>query len=202
MITLPQLPYDFNALAPIISEKTLHFHYEKHHASYVNTTNELIKETDLENESLEKIILTAASDTVYTKLFNNAAQSWNHTFYWNSLTPKQQEQAISPELLAQINKDFGDLKDLRNLLIEKGLNQFGSGWVWLLAGKNGLEVMSTANAETPLTKPDLTPLLCVDVWEHAYYLDYQNLRKNYLTGVVQNLLNWEFANKNWQKSLS
>ena len=198
MITLPQLPYDFNALAPCISEKTVRFHYEKHHAGYVNTTNDLIKGTDLENASLEEIILSAASDTVYTKLFNNAAQIWNHNFYWNSLAPMGQKNSLSPELSEQIKKDFGNLEELQKQLIEKGLAQFGSGWIWLVSGKGGLKVITTSNAETPLTKPELIPLLCVDVWEHAYYLDYQNLRKDYLTGVIQNLLNWEFVSQNFK----
>ncbi len=197
MITLQQLPFAFDSLQPIISERTLRFHYEKHHAGYVNTTNTLIKGTDLENKTLEQIILTAASDTIYTKLFNSAAQSWNHSFFWNSLTPDPQKHQISPELLAQVNKDFGGLQELENLLIEQGLNQFGCGWVWLVLNNENLQVMTTSNADTPLTKPNLKPLLCVDVWEHAYYLDYQNLRKDYLTSVVKNLLNWEFAGQNW-----
>jgi len=196
MIQLPQLPYDFNALVPIISEKTLRFHYEKHHAGYVNTTNALIKGSELDNQPLEKIILTAASDTVYTKLFNNSAQVWNHNFYWNSLTPEPQKHQFSAELRAQINKDFGGQEELENLLIEQGLNQFASGWVWLVAKNNKLQVVTTSNADTPLIKPDLKPLLCVDVWEHAYYLDYQNLRKDYLSAAVKNLLNWEFAESN------
>ena len=202
MIQLPPLPYNFNALEPVISEKTLHFHYEKHHAEYVNTTNSLIKGSELENKSLEEIILTAASDTIYTKLFNSAAQSWNHTFYWDSLTSDAQKHKPSTELAEQINKYFGSMTELQNQLIDKGLNQFASGWVWLVAEKGALKVITTSNADTPLAKPNLTPLLCVDVWEHAYYLDYQNLRKDYLTGVVQNLLNWEFASENFNKALS
>ena len=201
MIQLPQLPYEFSSLSPFISEKTLRFHYEKHHAGYVNTTNTLIQGTDLEDKSLEQIILTAASDTVFTKLFNNAAQVWNHNFYWNSLTPDAQKHVISGELEAQITKDFGGISELQNLLIEKGMNQFASGWVWLVVDKEGLKVITTSNADTPVIKPNLRPLLCVDVWEHAYYLDYQNLRKDYLIGVVQNLLNWEFAGQNLTKQM-
>ena len=196
MITLPRLPYDFNALTPFISEKTLHFHYEKHHAGYVNTTNDLIKGTDLEDASLEEIILTSASDTVYTKLFNNAAQTWNHTFYWNSLTPNAQKHQLSAELSEKISKNFGSLNELQTILIDKGMNQFASGWVWLVSEEGNLKILSTSNADTPLTKPQLIPLLCLDVWEHAYYLDYQNLRKDYLSGIVKNLLNWEFVDKN------
>ena len=199
MIQLPQLPYDFNALAPIISEKTLRFHYEKHHAGYVNTTNTLIKGSELDHQPLEKIILTAASDTVYTKLFNNSAQVWNHNFYWNSLTPDAQKHTPSAELSEQINKAFGSLEDLQNILVDKGMNQFASGWVWLVSERGDLKVITTANADTPLVKADLIPLLCLDVWEHAYYLDYQNLRKDYLINVVKNLLNWKFAEDNFKK---
>ena len=199
MIQLPQLPYDFNALAPIISEKTLRFHYEKHHAGYVNTTNTLIKGSELDHQPLEKIILTAASDTVYTKLFNNSAQVWNHNFYWNSLTPDAQKHTPSTELSEQINKAFGSLEELQNILVDKGMNQFASGWVWLVSERGDLKVITTANADTPLVKADLIPLLCLDVWEHAYYLDYQNLRKDYLINVVKNLLNWKFAEDNFKK---
>ena len=200
MITLPQLPYDLGALSPFISEKTLRFHYEKHHAEYVNKTNTLITGSDLENKSLKEIVLTAASDTVYTKLFNNAAQVWNHDFYWKSLTPDAQKHVISGELQAQIDKDFGGIVELQNLLVEKGLNQFASGWVWLVAEEDSLKVITTSNADTPLVKSNLKPLLCIDVWEHAYYLDYQNLRKDYLLGVVQNLLNWDFVYRNWAQN--
>ena len=198
MIELPQLPYSFNDLEPIISGKTLCFHYEKHHAGYLNTTNTLIKGTELEGKSLKKIILTAASDTVYTKLFNNASQVWNHNFYWGSLTPDAKKHVPSPELATKINEDFGGFEELKKCLIEKGLSQFASGWVWLVLDEARLKVITFSNAETPLTKPELKPLLCVDVWEHAYYLDYQNLRKDYLTGVTQNLLNWEFASQNFK----
>ena len=162
----------------------------------MNTTNSLVKGTDLEDKSLNEIILTAASDTVYAKLFNNAAQIWNHSFYWNSLTPDPQKQQLPSGLSIQINKDFGSLEELQNILIDKGMNQFASGWVWLVSEKGTLKAMTTSNADTPLVKPDWIPLLCIDVWEHAYYLDYQNLRKDYLTGVVHNLLNWEFAHQN------
>ena len=199
MIEAKKLPYNFNAFEPFISEKTMRFHYEKHYLGYLNTTNTLIKGTDLKNKSLNEIVLTAASDSIYTKLFNNSAQTWNHEFYWNSLTPDAQKHYPSPELLEQINKNFGSLEELQKQLIEKGLAQFGSGWVWLVSDKDGLKVRTTSNAETPLTKPELTPLLCIDVWEHAYYLDYQNLRKDYLSSIVQNLLNWEFVDKNWKK---
>lgn len=201
MIKLKELQYNFNDLEPFISEKTMHFHYEKHYAGYVSTTNSLIKGTELDDKSLTEIILTAASDSVYTKLFNNAAQSWNHEFYWASLTVNPQKHQQSQELLKQINEDFGSLDELQNILIDKGINQFASGWVWLVAEKGQLKVITTSNAENPLTKQGLTPLLCVDVWEHAYYLDYQNLRKDYITAAVKNLLNWEFADQNFKNKV-
>ncbi|MBO7483523.1 MAG: superoxide dismutase [Alphaproteobacteria bacterium] len=197
MIHLQALPYTFKDLTPFISERTMYFHYEKHYAGYVNTTNNLLKETDLQDKTLEQIILTAASDDIYTTLFNNAAQVWNHEFFWRSLTP--QLQTIPASLSARIDKDFGSLTQLQDTLIKKGLAQFGSGWVWLVADKQNLRIMTTSNAQTPLTTPNLKPLLCLDVWEHAYYLDYQNLRKDYLTQIVQHCLNWEFAVQNLTK---
>lgn len=199
MIEPQKLTYNFNELEPYISEKTIRFHYEKHYMGYVNTTNSLIKGTDLETKSIEEIILTASSDTIYTKLFNNASQSWNHEFFWKSLTPELQKHRPSAELLKQINKDFGDMAILQKTLIEKGIDQFASGWVWLVKEKENLKVISTSNANTPLTESNLRPLLCIDVWEHAYYLDYQNLRKDYLTGIVGNLLNWESVSQNFEK---
>ena len=196
MINLEPLAYNFNDLEPFISERTLRFHYEKHYVSYLNTTNQLIKGSVLENNTLENIVLTAASDTVYTKLFNNSAQTWNHNFYWKSLNPSKKK--ISYELEEQIKKDFTTKENLENLLVESGLKQFGSGWVWLVKEGESLKIITTSNAETPITKPEIKPLLCVDVWEHAYYLDYQNLRKDYLDVVVKNLLNWEFACQNFK----
>ena len=200
MLEPHKLTYNFNALEPYVSEKTMRFHYEKHYMGYINTTNTLIKGTDLEKKSIQEIILTAGSDTVYTKLFNNVAQSWNHEFFWKSLTLNPQKQKLSAELLKQINNDFGNITLLQEMLIEKGIDQFASGWVWLVKEKDNLKVISTSNANTPLLEINLIPLLCIDVWEHAYYLDYQNLRKDYLTNIVKNLLNWEFANQNFKKN--
>jgi len=196
MIRLHPLPYDFKALEPYISEKTIRFHYGKHQAGYVKTTNNLINQTEMENMDLKNLIVTAASDTVLTKLFNNSAQVWNHQFYWNSLTSDLEKRSISNELKNIIDRDFGSINNCLNQIIEVGINQFGSGWVWLTSEKGTLKITSTTNAQTPITQYSIKPLLCIDVWEHAYYLDYQNNRKEYLTQIVNNLLNWNFASQN------
>lgn len=196
MIRLHPLPYDFKALEPYISEKTIRFHYGKHQASYVKTTNDIINQTEMENIDLKNLIVTAASDTVLTKLFNNSAQVWNHQFYWNSLTSDLEKRSISNELKNIIDRDFGSINNCLNQIIEVGINQFGSGWVWLTSEKGTLKITSTTNAQTPITQYSIKPLLCIDVWEHAYYLDYQNNRKEYLTQIVNNLLNWNFASQN------
>ncbi|MBQ8558260.1 MAG: superoxide dismutase [Alphaproteobacteria bacterium] len=195
-IQLPQLPYAENALEPIISEKTIQFHYGKHHQAYVQKTNELIERTDLKDKTLEEIVLYAASDSVYTTLFNNAAQAWNHSFFWNSLKPINEKKEISEKLMKLIVQDFGSVENLKKELIQKGLAQFGSGWVWLVYENEHLKVISTSNAETPLTSGSQVPLLTIDVWEHAYYLDEQNRRSDYLSNLVEQLLNWTFADQN------
>ncbi len=196
MIQLHPLPYDFKALEPYISEKTIQLHYGKHQAGYVKTTDDLINKTPMENLDLNNLILTASCDTVLTKLFNSAAQVWNHQFYWNSLSPEAQKHHPSAQLKTSIDKDFGSMDNCLKKLIETGMNQFGSGWVWLARENNNLTIFSTSNAQTPITQYGLKPLLCIDVWEHAYYLDYQNDRKEYLTRVVTNLINWDFASQN------
>lgn len=197
MITLPDLPYDIKALEPYISERTISYHYGKHHATYVKNTNELIAGTELDNKTLKDIILIAAGDTVYTALFNNAAQSFNHDFFWKSLTDKKSNQVIPPQLEARLVADFGSVEAFKTQFKKAASGQFGSGWAWLVSDARGhLSIITTGNADTPITKPDVTPLLCVDVWEHAYYLDYQNLRAKYLDGVVDHLLNWKFAADN------
>ncbi|MBQ6853940.1 MAG: superoxide dismutase [Alphaproteobacteria bacterium] len=195
-IQLPQLPYAENALEPIISEKTIQFHYGKHHQAYVQKTNELIERTNLKDKTLEEIVLYAASDSVYTTLFNNAAQAWNHSFFWNSLKPINEKKEISEKLMKLIVQDFGSVENLKKELIQKGLAQFGSGWVWLVYENEHLKVISTSNAETPLTSGSQVPLLTIDVWEHAYYLDEQNRRSDYLSNLVEQLLNWTFADQN------
>ncbi len=193
-LSLPPLPWAENALDPVISAKTIGYHYGKHHRAYVDNVNGLIAGTPLEGQSLEAIVRAAASDPARKGLFNNAAQAWNHSFYWNSLKPKG---GGKPEgsLLQGVEAAFGSFDGFRKELLEAGMTQFGSGWAWLVAEGGKLKVVKTANADTPLTSGQ-TPLLVIDVWEHAYYLDYQNRRKDYLTAVVDGLLDWEFAAKN------
>lgn len=198
MIELPVLPYEMNALEPYISERTLSFHYGKHHAAYVQKTNDLIQGTEFADKSLKELILIAASDTVLTPLFNNAAQSFNHDFYWKSLTPEKQQ--ISLKLEEALIRDFGSVDAFKKAFVEAATGQFASGWAWLVAdNEDRLKIMTTSNAGTPLTHASLRPLLCLDVWEHAYYLDYQNKRPDYLKSVVDNLLNWDFALENYEK---
>ena len=197
-IQLPKLPYKMNALVPFISEETLNYHYGKHHAAYVKNMNNLIEGTPLADKGLIDVILTAASDTVLTGVFNNAAQCFNHEFYWKSLTP--QKQAVPSELEQLFIRDFGSVETFKKEFHKAAAGRFGSGWAWLVVDRNNhLSIVTTGNAETPVTKSDVTPLLCVDVWEHAYYLDYQNRRPDYLTAVIDHLLNWEFALHNLKK---
>lgn len=192
-IELPPLPYADTALAPVISKETISFHYGKHHAGYVNTLNGLIKGTDFEKLSLEKIVQESAGKDDKVAIFNNSAQVWNHTFYWQSLNPKG--GAPSADLKKKIDASFGGQDKLLEELQKAAVGRFGSGWAWLVNDGDKLRVINTMNAETPITK-GLKPLLTVDVWEHAYYLDYQNRRADYVKAVLEKLLNWEFANKN------
>ncbi len=189
MITLPQLPYDVDALEPFISKRTVEFHYFKHHQGYVNKLNELIAGTEFENLPLETIIMRTHGNPEYTAIFNNAAQVWNHNFYWQSLSPNAQKP--SEELKAKLAETFGSFEELCKLLKEKAVAQFGSGYVWLCKDQKGnLLVSTTSNAENPLVWGHI-PLLTIDVWEHAYYLDYQNLRADYLQKIIDNLLDWQ-----------
>ncbi len=192
-ITLPDLPYGKGDLAPHISENTLNFHYGKHHKAYVDKANGMIDGTKLSDASLEEIIQEAEGSD--QGLFNNAAQVWNHTFYWNSMAPGG-GGAPSGDVAAAIKDSFGGYDDFKKAFADAGATQFGSGWAWLVAKGGKLEVRKTLNAETPLTDKSCTPLLTMDVWEHAYYLDYQNKRPDYIGAFLDNLVNWDFANAN------
>lgn len=188
---LPKLPYEKNALEPHISEETLEFHYGKHHNTYVVKLNGLIQGTDLENQSLEDIVKKSTGG-----IFNNAAQVWNHTFYWHCLAPNAGGEPTGT-IADAINKNFGSFDEFKQKFTESAINNFGSGWTWLVKKADGsLDIVNTSNAATPLTDETVTPLLTVDVWEHAYYIDYRNLRPDYLSHFWQ-LVNWNFVNQNY-----
>lgn len=191
-VTLPELPYAKNALAPHISESTLDFHHGKHHNTYVVNLNKLIEGTDLANETLENIIKKTVGDAAKVGIFNNAAQVWNHTFYWHSMKPKGGGPPTGA-IADKIKADFGSYKKFAEELKNAGFTQFGSGWAWLILKNGKLEVTKTSNADTPIAH-GLKPVLTVDVWEHAYYLDHQNRRADYLDAFIANLINWDFAN--------
>ncbi|MCY2959294.1 MAG: superoxide dismutase [Planctomycetota bacterium] len=191
---LPPLPWKEDALAPVISANTLSFHYGKHHKSYVDNLNKLVDEKkQYAGKSLEDIVKASAKEAADAAVFNNAAQTWNHTFYWNSLKPGA--AAPTGKLLERINADFGNLDDCKKQLAEAAKGQFGSGWAWLVQDGAKLAVVKTSNAGNPITDSN-KPLLVIDVWEHAYYLDHQNKRADYVAGVIDKLLNWEFAASN------
>ncbi len=194
-VALPPLPFAPTALAPVISAKTLSFHHDKHHRAYVDKTNELVAGTELASLPLEEIVKAAAADPAKAALFNNAGQAYNHDFYWKSLKPKG-GGAPTGALLEAVKKDFGSVDDLKKQLVDAAMGQFGSGWAWLVLDQGKLLVVKTPNAETPITKGQ-KPLFTIDVWEHAYYLDYQNRRKDYAQAVVDKLLNWDFASANF-----
>tara|TARA_R110002073_G_scaffold640_3_gene5037 strand:- start:23 stop:619 length:597 start_codon:yes stop_codon:yes gene_type:complete len=193
--SLPDLPYGRGALAPHISEETLNYHHGKHHQAYVTNLNGLIEGTDLESKSLEEIVNIAAGDKAKAGLFNNAAQVWNHTFYWHSMKPGGGGKPTG-KIAAMIDSDLGGYDQFVKDFKAAGGGQFGSGWAWLVLKGGKLAITKTPNAETPLTEAGVTPLLTMDVWEHAYYLDYQNSRPNYMDAFLNNLINWDFANKN------
>ena len=192
--TLSPLPYADNALEPIISANTLGFHYGKHHRTYVDNLNKFIAGTEFANLPLEKIITTVAGQPEKVAVFNNAAQIWNHNFYWKSLTPKGGGEP--PAALKQmIEVSFGSVDACKKELASAAVSQFGSGWAWLVFDGILLKVIKTANAGLPQTM-GLKPLLTIDVWEHAYYLDYQNRRADYVNALLDKLINWEFAFQN------
>jgi len=188
---LPALPYEKNALEPHISAETLDFHHGKHHATYVAKLNGLIEGTDLASKSLEEIVKTSEGG-----VFNNAAQIWNHTFYWNSLSPNGGGEPTGAVADA-INAKWGSFAEFKAAFNDKAVNNFGSSWTWLVKTADGsLDIVNTSNAGTPITEEGVTPLITVDLWEHAYYIDYRNVRPNYLEGFWA-LANWEFAAANF-----
>ena len=197
-ISLPDLPYALDALEPHISRSTLETHYGKHHCAYVDNLNKLIAGGPLEGKSLDEIILASAKDASLKGVFNNSAQVWNHTFYWNSLTPNgggEPKGAIADRIAA----DFGSYAAFKEKFAAAAATQFGSGWAWLVVDGGKLAIVQTGNADTPLAHGQ-TALLTIDVWEHAYYLDYKNLRPSYIATVIDKLLNWDFANANLAKA--
>jgi Fe-Mn family superoxide dismutase len=191
---LPELPYSQDALDPHISSKTLSFHHGKHHAAYVNKLNELIKGGDLEGKDLEEIIKANADDAGKAGIFNNAAQVWNHTFFWNSMSPKG-GGAPSGVIADKLKASFGSVDKFKEEFKNAAVTQFGSGWAWLIQDGNDLKIVKTPNAVNPLSQGQ-TALFTVDVWEHAYYLDYQNRRPDFVQTVLDKLINWEFINQN------
>ena len=186
---LPALPYAQDALAPHISAETLEYHYGKHHQTYVTNLNNLVKGTEFENASLEDVILKSEAG-----LFNNSAQVWNHTFYWNSMKPGG-GGAPTGEIADAVNSAFGSYDEFKAKFAEAATTQFGSGWAWLVDSGSGLEIMKTSNADLPL-KHSSKALLTIDVWEHAYYIDFRNARPNYISTFLDHLVNWDFAAQN------
>jgi len=189
---LPKLPYDYAALEPTMSADTLHTHHDKHHKAYVDKTNDLAPKAGLDGRALEDVV-REASRTGDKKLFNNAAQAWNHAFFWQCMTPERAEPGGA--LKAAIDKAFGSLDAFKDAFVEEGANHFASGWVWLVTGSEGLKVISTHDADDTLVKDGLYPLLVCDLWEHAYYLDYKNDRKGFLKAWLTEVANWSFAER-------
>jgi superoxide dismutase, Fe-Mn family len=186
---LPPLPYAQDALAPHISAETLEYHYGKHHQTYVTNLNKLVEGTEFENASLEDVIVKSDGG-----LFNNSAQVWNHTFYWNSMSPNG-GGAPTGEVADAINSAFGSYDDFKAKFAEAATTQFGSGWAWLVDSGSGLEIMKTSNADLPM-KHNAKALLTIDVWEHAYYIDFRNARPNYISTYLDSLVNWDFVAQN------
>jgi Fe-Mn family superoxide dismutase len=192
MFILPKLAYDYSALEPTMSADTLHTHHDKHHKAYVEKTNELAQKAGLDGRALEDVVREAQRKGD-AKLFHNAAQAWNHAFFWRCMTPKA--GAATGALKTAIDQAFGGLDAFKDAFVEEGVNHFGSGWVWLAASSEGLKVVSTHDADDTLIKDGLFPLLVCDLWEHAYYLDYKNDRKAFLKRWLDEVANWDFAER-------
>lgn len=191
---IPGLSYSENALEPYISAKTISFHYGKHTQAYFDAVNKLLAEKPMPKLSLKELVAEASKNAADVSLFNNAAQAWNHVFYWQCLTPAKEEQAPT-KVVESITASFGNFESFKKEFLTAGVSQFGSGWVWLVKDGDKLKVLNTPNAMTPITSSQI-PLLVLDVWEHAYYLDYQNRRADYLEAVFDNLINWNFVAEN------
>jgi len=191
---LAPLPYDYDALEPYLSQRTLEIHHDKHHAAYVNNYNKAVAGTPHDSQPIEAVIKAIAGDASMQGVFNNAAQAWNHTFYWNSIKPGG-GGAPTGELAQKIEADFGGYDQFVEAFKTAGATQFGSGWAWLMLENGTLKVTKTANADNPLTAGQV-PLITMDVWEHAYYLDYQNRRPDYIDTFLKHLVNWDFAAQN------
>mgnify|MGYP003412215465 CR=1 FL=1 len=190
---LPPLPYTLDALGPIISKETLEYHYGKHHKAYVDKLNELIPGTEFESLSLENIIKKAPKGPI----FNNAAQVWNHTFYWHCMTPEASKNQLKGSLEEAIKQSFGSVEKFKEAFVKAAITQFGSGWAWLIKGAQGLKIVTTGNAETPMRNGESCLFTC-DVWEHAYYIDYRNARPKYLEKFWE-VVNWGFITENFEK---
>jgi Fe-Mn family superoxide dismutase len=190
-LELPALPYPESALEPVISARTIGFHYGKHHRGYLDNLNKMVAGTEFSATSLEQIVKKTAGVSEKQGIFNNAAQVWNHTFYWKSLKPGGGGKPAG-ELAKKLDTAFGNFENFKKEMAAAAVSQFGSGWAWLVVEAGVLKVVKTGNAETPLTRGQV-PLLTIDVWEHAYYLDYQNRRADYVNAVIDKLLNWDFA---------
>lgn len=198
-IELPPLPYSANALEPYVSRRTLEVHHDGHHKKYVDTVNEMIAGTPNADKSLEEIVRVAAAGKARTKkLFNNAAQAWNHNFFWRCMTPDGGGGTATGALEDQIERDFKAHDRFRDTFLKTAAAQFGSGWAWLIVKKGKLEVVSTSNAEIPMGE-GIVPLITCDVWEHAYYLDYQNKRDRFLEAFIDHLADWRFAGERFER---
>ncbi len=195
--TLSPLPYDEGALAPVISANTMSFHYGKHHKAYVDNLNRLAQNTRFGAMPLDEVVRESAKNPADRAIFNNAAQAWNHAFFWACLSPRGGQP--SGDLKQALERDFGSVESFREQFAKEGAAQFGSGWVWLVGDGGKLKIEKTANAETPMAHGRRC-LLTIDVWEHAYYLDYQNRRPDFLKAVSEKLLNWDFAVQNYQRA--
>ena len=193
-LTQPPLPFADTAMEPVISAETFGFHHGKHHKGYFDTLGKLVAGTPMADQTLEDIIIATAGDDTKKPIFNNAAQCWNHNFYWNSLSPET--QMPSGALADAITADFGSHEAMKEALAKASIGQFGSGWGWLVVEDGKLRVVGTGNADLPFIHGQ-TPLLTIDVWEHAYYLDYQNRRPDYVDALVDGHLNWDFAARNF-----